>query len=382
MRLRATWLLLGLPALMIAGCGDGNGDADTDQVDEATSDADDGAEASDDPVELRFTTATAEGSEISNAVEAWGEMVEEATDGRVSVDYFHGGSLIPATEEPGALEDGRVDAAYVPALYAPDRWPLFNHPPTFVVDNPVDGLFAWHDTLDENEHLAEELRDGSLYAVGFIPISELAVGTEQPLESYTDLEGLRIRSTGESMDAAMAAAGADPSYVAPAEVYESVSRGVFDAWTGLPMSLAVAQGMHELTPAINGVGLGPGSTAALFLSAQTWESFDADLQQTLDEVTRDWYLEVGDILATAEQEACDQLAAEDASVTLLPDAEIEAWSAQALPDITDIWESQAGELYEQDVIDDFLATLEANLDAAAGESGYVNGIEACAEEMG
>ena len=104
---------------------------------------------------------------------------------------------------------------------------------------------------------------------------------QEPIETLADFEGRKVRSHGSALSDWIEGFGASAQFVAFAEVYTALERGVLDC--GVTVAFAsVAQRWYEVTTYMVGP-LATQTVNTVIISPQVWNELPPDLQQILIE---------------------------------------------------------------------------------------------------
>lgn len=343
-----------------AGAATGEGDADYPEL------------------TLRYSSPLPESMSVSQGVEWWAEQVESRSGGAITVERFHGGSLLGAVDTLAGLQDGRVELGYLTAGYWPSEFPLWNAVGVpFLTSESLTDAAAWSHLSRESAPLSEEFTLAGVRPLFFMPLSQTVFGTRDELEGSSDLTGKRVRAIGY-LATALQEAGVEPIAMDPSELYEAIQRGVLDGFAGWPFDVTASSGLHEVAPHFVMPGVGHYTSSALGISESVWSDLPPKVQELFEAVAEDYANWVPDALAEAEAAACQALADVGGTITVWTDAEaaefesvvgdaaIESWMADAVA--TGLDESTVTAF-----LDDYLSTYEA---LASGEQG---GAELCAD---
>ena len=185
------------------------------------------------PITLTMVSSTKPDGAAAHAYRLFADLVEEYSDGRVTVDIYPNSQLYPATEQWEAVATGAVDiiadASYWIYQYVPDVM-------VFYVDGVWEGREHCYAALEDSELpqvLAERIEDaGPVKALGFIPAS-LNMGIINSVKEtryLEDLEGMRIQTSPGSPPPPMYDyAGAKGVPLALEEVSIGFMQGILDA---------------------------------------------------------------------------------------------------------------------------------------------------------
>ena len=170
-----------------------------------------------------------EGYPNTVAMDKFAELVEEKTDGEITLQNFHGGTL---GSQPDAIEQVRLGALAI------GNFNLGPIGPIAAEANVVSLPFIFKDT----DHMFRVLNGegGEMIAKGMeekglIPLAWYDAGArsfyngEKPIEAPEDVAGMKVRVMNNDLYSGMISElGGNPSPMAFAEVYQSLKTGVVD----------------------------------------------------------------------------------------------------------------------------------------------------------
>ncbi len=265
-----------LPALLaltffLAGCG-GSGDAAP------------GAAADDRSFRWKMVTAWPPNLPINHdAVLKFADDVETMSRGRLRIQVFAGGELVPALQAFDAVSQGSVEMAHAAAYYWAGKVPAAQYFTVVPFGMTQKGAWAWlygGGGLD----LWRELY--APFNVVPFPMGNTGIQMggwfNKKIERVADLKGLKMRIPGLG-GKVLAKAGGNPVLLSAAEIYTALERGTIDAteWVGplhdVRFGLDRAAryyyypGWHE-----------PGTQLELLVNAEAWASLPADLQRIVE----------------------------------------------------------------------------------------------------
>ncbi len=239
----------------------------------------------------------------SQMLEPWAKRVEEASNGRVSIEIFPSMTLGGKPPQlPRQARDGVVDLVWIVNAYAAGAFPrteVFELPGVHQGDNAAvnKAMMAMYD-----DYLAEDFK-------GVIPMFQhvhqgqaMQMASDQ-IRSPADLAGKKIRVPSRTGSWVLEALGASPVQTSVGEIPVALSKKVIDGAL-IPWEIIPALKIHEVTDyQIEGPGgkrLGTTSFSVLMNQAK-WESLPADIQAIFREVSNaDWHAEVGKVWADAD----------------------------------------------------------------------------------
>jgi len=166
---------------------------------------------------------------------AWGAWIEEATEGRVTVEVVH--DMGPPASQMEMVADGIADATWVFHGYNTGRFELTKLPefPTFEDFSSENASAAYWRTHQEylaeaGEHRGVDVVAAGVHGPGWIFSSE-------KFETLDDMKGKRIRVGGGVMGDLSNALELTGVALPPTGVYEAGSQGVIDGAMLVPEGL-------------------------------------------------------------------------------------------------------------------------------------------------
>lgn len=187
------------------------------------------AKAADDQVVLRYAYASNSQPVIDSMVE-FGRLVEEKTDGQVTVEYFPDGQLGSETELIELTQTGGIDFTKVSGSalegFSKD-YSIFSVPYLFDSEEHFFNVMENKAITDEIYNSTEEL--------GFVGITYYDSGqrsfymTDGPVNSLADLKGKKIRvMQSETAIKMVELLGASPVPMGSSEVYTSLQSNLIN----------------------------------------------------------------------------------------------------------------------------------------------------------
>jgi TRAP-type C4-dicarboxylate transport system substrate-binding protein len=130
------------------------------------------ADAADKPLVLKFSTWTSKKSTYVPSNTWILKEVEKRSKGRLKIEFYYSGSLVPARETLKGLQTGVADIALVPTSYAPGKSPL-----STVGSNPMTGQRFYSTAMGFSEvaKLPEVKAELDRYNVRYLSFSNNSV---------------------------------------------------------------------------------------------------------------------------------------------------------------------------------------------------------------
>ena len=209
-------------------------------------------------------------------------MVREMSDGRLLIQVYGAGEIVPALGVFDAVSQGVAEMGHGAAYYWTGKTPaaaFFTTVPFGLTAQEINGWMHYGGGLE----LWEEV-----YApFNLIPLAggntgvQMAGWFNREINSLADLKGLKMRIPGLGGEV-FSRAGGIAVTIPGGEIYTSMQTGVLDAteWVG-PYN-DVALGLHEVAKYYYYPGWHePGSMLEVIVNRQAFESLPADLQAIL-----------------------------------------------------------------------------------------------------
>ncbi len=211
------------------------------------------------------------------------ERITAMSDGRLAVDVFSAGEIVPAFAVFDAVSNGTVEMGHTASFFIVGKVPAaaFYTTVPFGLD-PV-GHLAWLEA-GGGRALWEELYAtfGVKPFLGGNTGPSLAGWFRKPLESIDDLKGLRIRVSGLGGEL-YRRLGAVPQAIPPGDVYPSLERGTIDAVELLGPMNDVDAGLWRIAPVCMVPGFNkPNGASEALVGAKAWEALPADLRRIVE----------------------------------------------------------------------------------------------------
>ena len=164
----------------------------------------------------------------SEVIEPLQKLLDEATGGKLIIDYFPAATLTTSAEAMDAVSSGIVDMAMFPTAYATGQLPI-----TFLVEYPQEfksskaASFAMRDWLDELNPEEYQTAGVTRLMCTTTGLAVIAHNANHSITKMDDFKGLQIRGNA-IMQKAVNAWGGTGVTVAMPDTYESIRSGIID----------------------------------------------------------------------------------------------------------------------------------------------------------
>ena len=205
------------------------------------------------------------------------QEVEKRSGGRLKVDYYWSGSLVPAKETVSGLKTGVADIAFVNAGYEPGKLPLSNVGGLPAISHDYYSSAMAYGELHKMPELIAELDQHNIMYLGHTTNISLGVWTRRPVHSIAELKGKKIACSGEAA-VVLRALGAVPVTIISTEVYQAIEKGTADGGIANP-GYASDYKWWEVAPYYFELLLGNNGEIFTGINKDSWKMIPADLQK-------------------------------------------------------------------------------------------------------
>jgi TRAP-type mannitol/chloroaromatic compound transport system substrate-binding protein len=233
----------------------------------------------------RVPTSVPEGSPFyQNFLVRFADNVKTLTSGRVEIQPFGAGVIVPALKVFDAVQDGVVEAGHSTSSY-------------LVNQNPENAIFAgFPGGMGPNAYKSwlydaggkarlEKLRaqQGLKTMIVGIGSTEILAHANKPIRSAADLKGLKYRTSGAWAEVMRDYFGAVPTVVPAGETYTLLQRKGVDAVEWAPPSANMPEGFHQAAKYIVVPGVHqPTFMWEVFVKQATWDKVPAELKPLIE----------------------------------------------------------------------------------------------------
>jgi len=220
------------------------------------------------------------GTDAEKIREQWCKDMTVVTQGRIEIQYFGAGEILPATQIWDAIANGVVDIAFSYGAYWRGKTPLSLYSEGLPYTAPdLSDLKALFYEYGIEDIIRKAYAQQGVHLLRPIPAFYTTMIGKFPVTSVDDLRKKKVRAGGPIAE--MLKAGGIPTvYMQTVEVYSALERGAIDCAIGGPISYMYDMGFHEVAKYILLPGTGPEADEIL-MNPKTWQSLPKDLQMIL-----------------------------------------------------------------------------------------------------
>jgi TRAP-type transport system periplasmic protein len=214
-------------------------------------------------------------------MERWAKEVEKRTRGKVKVQTFPGGTLVPAKNIYDGVLTGMADIGNFAMSYQPGRFPVSE-----AVDLPLGftsaraASLALYDLVEK--YNPKEFDKVKVITLFTCPPADIM--SSKPVRSLKDLKGLELRVSGTGSDV-IKRLGGIPVAMPQSETPEAIQKGVVK---GIVSSMEVLKDFNfaAYCPFATDTNLFVVSFAVV-MNKDKWNSLPADVKKVIDDMRRE-----------------------------------------------------------------------------------------------
>ena len=220
-------------------------------------------------------------------MEEWKKEVEKRAGGKVAIQTFPGGTLLPAKNIFDGVMTGTADIGNFAMSYQPGRFLISE-----AVDQPIGfssakaASLALYDLIDK--YKAKEFEKVKIITLFTCPPANIM--TIKPVKSLKDLKGMELRVGGTQADI-IKNLGGIPIAMPQSETPEALQKGTVK---GHVSSMEVLKDFNYAAYTANATIANLWVvTFAVVMNKEKWESLPADVKKVIDDMRKEWALWTG-----------------------------------------------------------------------------------------
>jgi TRAP-type transport system periplasmic protein len=246
-----------------------------------------GGPSSAQPITLKYANFPPSTTFPCVQMEEWKKEVEKRTAGKVRVQTFPGGTLLPAKNIFDGVISGVAEIGNFAMSYQPGRFPVSE-----AIDLPIGftsaraASLALYDLVEKTQ--AKEFEKVKLLTLFTCPPADFM--TSKPVKSLKDLKGMELRVSGTGADVVKRLGGI-PIAMPQSETPEAIQKGVV---SGIVSSMEILKDFNfaAYCPYATEANLFVVSFAVV-MNREKWNALPADVKKVLDDMRQEWALWTG-----------------------------------------------------------------------------------------
>ncbi|MBI5575363.1 MAG: TRAP transporter substrate-binding protein [Deltaproteobacteria bacterium] len=252
-----------------------------------------------DPIKLTYANFPPAPTFPCVQMEHWVKEVEKRTGGKVKVQTFPGGTLLPAKNIFDGVISGLADIGNFAMSYQPGRFPVSE-----AVDLPLGFTNARVASLTLYD-LIEKYKPKEFEKVKILTLftcPPMNIMTKTPVRSLADLKGMELRVAGTSAEI-IKRLGGIPVAMPQSDTPEALQKGVVKGHVS-SMEILKDFKFAAYTPNATVANLSV-VTFAVVMNKEKWNSLPADVKKVLDDMRRDHAMWTGNYVDNHVAESLD-----------------------------------------------------------------------------
>ncbi len=226
------------------------------------------------------------------------QRIITASGGRLDIKHFPADAIVPVAEEHQSADVGALDIAVSPMGYLKERAngaALIGSGTGTLT--PVQFIYwlTWEGN-DWCNTVLEQTVPGTHY-VGMAQVDppEVFAHSSKPINTLADLQGLKFRASGDGAEV-LHNLGVSTVFFASAEIYESMQRGVIDAFESASIYINWGRNCQEIADYMYlSASRQPYDCNMVSVNKNVWNKLGPDLQQIIHDCVvaeqQTWYSE-------------------------------------------------------------------------------------------
>jgi TRAP-type transport system periplasmic protein len=255
-------------------------------------------------------------------LQEWGKELEKRTGGKVKVNYYAGGTLVPAAQSYDAAVKGITDVSNHVMGYSMGRFPFSQ-----ALDLPIGFPAGPGPTRIANEFYKKfkpkEFDDVKVLWFHAMPYG-LVHTKNKPVNKLEDLKGLKLRCYGSNAKF-VGLVGAAPVAMPMPEVYDALAKGVVD---GLLSSYEALQGFRtgeHIKYSTENLDTAYSAAFIVMMNKQKFASLPHDVQVVIDQMSSEYIEKYAKMWTEIDAAGKDWLIKRGVKIISLDDAEEARW---------------------------------------------------------
>lgn len=207
--------------------------------------------------------------------------ITAATDGRLTVKPFVGGSIVPVYKELDAVDQNVLQMCYTCPMYNLDKWPAAGLISSRPGGLPGEALRTWFN-YGGGADLMNKMMKG--YKVLTFPGAlsplpeEVFFHSKVKLESLKDIKGLKARCMGDGGEI-LKRMGAATVIIPGGELYEAMQRGTIDAFEYSTLASNWKMHFNEVAKYVYlSPTRAPSDPQVFFFNQKAWDALPEDIK--------------------------------------------------------------------------------------------------------
>ena len=301
---------------------------------------------------LKWAHFVPENDPASGLLKEMVKAIETYTKGAVEIKLYWPGQLAETKELPELCKKGSIEITSTAPVYYPSTFPLNSSTQMLpvVFKSTEQSIYDWRGLFRDIPEVQSEYAKENQYCLNRASLSMYSVISKKPLLTRGDFKGMKIRPfPGKYFTKIMEGAGAVPTILPIAELYESLMRGTLNAIM-VNEQYMVSLKLYEVAKNVS-LLVGTNIGWHININLDVWKSFSPEIQNAFIRAATEWGAKDLELSLRIRQECIDQLKAKGVQFLEFNQKDWEAMLAEA----GDPWEAGKALLTDEFKVDPALA---------------------------
>jgi TRAP-type C4-dicarboxylate transport system substrate-binding protein len=309
------------------------------------------------PIVLKAAMYLAASMPFSQAAIWIVQEVEKRSAGRLKVEYYWSGSLVPAKETITGLQNGVADLAFLVQSYEPGKLPLCNVTSLPAISEDWYTASMAFAELVKMPAIEAELAQYNIMYLSPLTNSSYQLWSKKQIRTVADLRGKKLLATGEHI-VLVKALGAVPVSMVATESYSALEKGTLDGALA-PLSHSKGYKYDDVCKFYNPMPFG-NKAFLVAMNRNSWKKIPPDLQKMFTDLREEACRRGHETYQIDGEKWIDKLVAEGKMKRTDPSAaDVALIRKKAKEEMWDKWVQKMKEkgLPGQEVLDRYVALL-------------------------
>ena len=215
----------------------------------------------------------------------WAGEIEKRTQGRVVFKPHYSGALVSMVETLGAVKNGIVPVGYTASSFAAGAIPALAYLEV-IGSMPNDAKTA----TEASDAIVPTVSDlfqkyGVVFLWSQLGFDTVVLCRDKHLKGPADWKGMKVRAAGRWQSQQVAAMGASPTAIDPAEQYLALQNKTVDCALSVP-NLALSLKLYEVAPKVTNLRQSV-NMSMYVMNPSSWSQIAAADQAIVRQVSRE-----------------------------------------------------------------------------------------------
>ncbi len=235
--------------------------------------------------ELRYADFGPDRGTRAEAIKWMDAQMRERSGGALGLDVTWGGTLLGAKNAIDGVGNGVADLASVVPVYEPGKLTAWRVSDVRQIADEYVGMMATYELMTQNEGAAANFAEQGVQYIANFTTGPTQLLSREPITTLAELEGKKIRATG-NFGKSFEANGAAAVSMSQPDVYQALSTGTIDG-TAAYAYVIDSYKQYEVASNLTTIDMGQNLGWGIVMNARSWSSLTPEQQTMMTELGRD-----------------------------------------------------------------------------------------------